>query len=147
MADLVYEPGPFGRPRLHGVGSEMSIRGCVCRWCAPDRYGSAFADGKHMEQVVEAPTGSWWDTAPQTEADVERIRKTVYGQLRELQSQGLSLASPNVTCPCGLISPLILACRSHHCGLWICRRCADQHFGPAPESPVISASWPDGSDS
>lgn len=39
----------FGRPRSHGIGSYRASKGCICRWCDPERWGPDFHDGRHWD--------------------------------------------------------------------------------------------------
>ncbi|ADU61454.1 hypothetical protein Daes_0431 [Pseudodesulfovibrio aespoeensis Aspo-2] len=57
-------------------------------------------------------------------------RKTLRGQLREIQDENGDYPGITVTCPCGRTLAMFRAFRCFHCGIWFCSSCAKEHFGP-----------------
>lgn len=62
------------------------------------------------------------DTAPVTAEERAAKRVLVGTQSREI---GINT---KVTCQCGIIIPVIGSYRCWYCGVWLCERCAREHF-------------------
>lgn len=70
-------------------------------------------------------SAEWWDEKPKTPEELARLR----GLLIQQEKAG---RAGSLACPCGHEMAPFDATRCHHCGVRLCRRCADRHFGPAP---------------
>lgn len=76
------------------------------------------------------PAAPWWDSHPPTEEDRDRLRRALWKQAEAAAAARDIL----VECPCSRPVSLDHAARCHHCGLVLCRECADRHFGPGPKT-------------
>lgn len=56
-------------------------------------------------------------------------RRTLKRQLKQLRGKDGYPNNP-VTCPCGRTLALFSAFKCYHCGIWFCKECAKEHFGP-----------------
>lgn len=62
-----------------------------------------------------------------SDAERDEKRALVASQVREVGS------SATVTCGCGRKIPIILSYRCYYCGVFLCAKCAGQHFGKTRE--------------
>lgn len=61
------------------------------------------------------------------EAKKEITAQQVMAQLSEIQKQGAN--EIKVTCICEKRLPLFMAFRCLYCGIFMCQKCAESHFG------------------
>lgn len=54
----------------------------------------------------------------------EQIRETF-----RQESQGVTVRMALITCPCERRLALVSSYKCLYCGVWFCRRCAEEHFG------------------
>jgi len=59
------------------------------------------------------------------ELSIDEIQKIMRGQLKEVMPAN----SVRITCQCGRNVPINSMYRCHHCGIFFCRTCGNEHFG------------------
>ena len=68
-------------------------------------------------------------TKPKNQYEIEELRKVILLQLRQAMTDVTW-----VTCAtCGLKAPLWKLYRCYYCGIWICEKCCEKHFGKKRE--------------
>jgi len=67
---------------------------------------------------------------PKNREECDKILTIVSIQVREV------LRGDDITCICGRSMDSLHSWRCFHCGLWLCKMCATQHFG-IPEKSCI----------
>lgn len=60
----------------------------------------------------------------------DRLTPQLHDRLRKQLPQAKAASSGRVECECGKQVKLMAAYRCMHCGVWFCRSCGLEHFGP-----------------
>jgi len=60
----------------------------------------------------------------------EELTPELMQALRMQRPQARAASSGTVTCICNKDVELMAAYRCLHCGIWFCRECGEEHFGP-----------------